>query len=42
MAYGKDIDKWPNEKRNVEVSSDYEEEPELDRFDERKKILLIS
>lgn len=36
MAYGKDIDKWPVERKEIEVP-DYEvEEVEVDRFDERK------
>jgi hypothetical protein len=37
MAYGKDITKWPAERRKVEMDEeDFEEPPELDRFDERK------
>lgn len=35
MAYGKDIEKWPAERREIEVP-EYEEEVEVDRFDERK------
>jgi hypothetical protein len=37
MAYGKDIEKWPAERRQIEQPDEDEMEmPEVDRFDERK------
>ncbi len=36
MAYGKDVDKWPSERRQFEMQDeDFEDLPEPDRFDER-------
>ena len=40
MAYGKDIEKWPAERKKIEIP-DEEDSPEIDRFDERKNLIIF-